>query len=68
VPELGRQVVEVDEDGGDEDPARDFGRAPGGQQRAERQVRGLVEDADGDAVAPGERAQRVGQQRCGGEP
>ena len=66
LPELGRQVVEVDEDGRDQDPARDLGRAPGGEQRAEREVRRLVEDADGGAVAAGERPQRVGRQREGG--
>jgi len=65
VAELGGQVVEVDEDGGEEDPAGHGALAPGGQERAEREVRGLVEDADGDAVAAGERPQRVGQEsRC----
>jgi hypothetical protein len=58
-------VIEVDEHRCQQDPARDIRLAPGGEQRAEREVRGLVEDADGRAAAAGERPQRVRQQRCG---
>jgi hypothetical protein len=58
-------VIQVHEHRRDQDPARDLGRAPAREQRAEREVRDLVEDADPDAVAAGERPQRVGQQRGG---
>jgi hypothetical protein len=58
-------VVEVDEDGRRQDPARHTRRAPARQQASQGEVRGLVEDTDARAAAPGERAQRVGQQ--GGE-
>jgi hypothetical protein len=59
-------VVEVDEDRRRQDAAGHARWAPARQQGPQSEVRGLVEDADGRAVAPGERAQRVRQQRAEG--